>query len=191
MRAGPHARGLVALPPRVGLFYLRALVTARRLGDRWSLDVVTRPHELAEILRVARGRRHVVEIGTATAWTATALALADPERRVVSVDVEEHDHRDRYRALAPRSARERIDLRLVGGDEAVPGVDGVDLLFVDGAHDADSTVAAYEAWAPRLAPGALVLFHDYGDPDYPGVAAAVQRRGLAGRPHGRMFIATV
>lgn len=179
----------MALPPRVALFYLRALMAARRVGDRWSLDVVTRPHELAALLRVARGRRHVVEIGTATAWTATALALADSERRVVSVDVEEHEHRDRYLALAPASCRERVDLRLVAGTEAVPGVEGVDLLFIDGAHDADSTVQAYEAWAPRLAPGALVLFHDYDDPDYPGVTAAVERLGLAGRAHGRMFIA--
>ena len=183
-----QARGLVRLPPRVALFYLRALVTAYRAGDRWSLDVVTRPHELAALLRVARGRRHVVEIGTATAWTSTALALADPARRVVSVDVTEHDHRDRYLALAPSSCRERIDLRLITEDDAVPGVEDVDLLFVDGAHDAESTVRAYEAWAPRLTPDALVLFHDYGDPAYPGVAAAVERLGLPGRPHGRMFV---
>lgn len=182
-----QAAALARLPPRVAAFYVRALRTARACGDRWSLDVATRPRELAAILRLARGRRHVVEIGTATAWTSTALVLADPVRQVVSFDVVARAHRERYVALAPAEARRRLDLRLRPGEDPPPDVTGVDLLFVDGAHDEASNVAVFEAWRPRLAPGALVLFHDFGDPAYPGVAGAIERLGLDGEEHHRLF----
>jgi predicted O-methyltransferase YrrM len=178
---------LVRLPPRVARFYLRALRTAHALGDRWSLDVATRPRELAEVLRLARGRGLVVEVGTATAWTALAVALAEPQRRVVSFDVEVRAHRERYVRLVPEAVRARVDLRLGPGERPPADVRDVELLFVDGAHDEASNVAVFEAWRPRLAPGALVLFHDFGDPAYPGVAAAVERLGLQGDARGRLF----
>ena len=180
---------LIRLPLPVARFYLSALRTARAHGDRWSLDVVTRPRELTTLLRVARGRRRVVEVGTATAWTTIAFALADEDRHVISFDVEEREHRDDYLALAPASVRARIELHTRSGDDPPPSIGDIDLLFLDGAHDEASTVAAYTAWLPRLAAGALVLFHDYGDPAYPGVEAAVRSLGLVGSPHGRLFVA--
>ena len=36
------------------------------------------------------------------------------------------------------------------------------------------------AWQPRMAPGGLVVLHDYGNPAYPGVAEAVAELGLEG-----------
>jgi predicted O-methyltransferase YrrM len=182
-----QAAGLARLPPKVARFYARALRTASRAGDRWSLDVATRPHELAAILRLARGRHAVVEVGTATAWTTLALALADEERRVVSFDVEVRAHRDRYVRLVPEHVRRRVDLRLGRGEAPPDDVAGVDVLFIDGAHDEASNLTVFEAWRPRLAAGALVLFHDYGDPAYPGVASAVERLGLDGEVHRRLF----
>ena len=88
-----QAASLVRLPPPVAWFYVRALGAAYRHGDRWSLDVVTRPRELAAILDVARGRTAAVEIGTGTAWTTIALALADPRRRGLSLDPFVRPHR--------------------------------------------------------------------------------------------------
>ena len=39
------------------------------------------------------------------------------------------------------------------------------LVFVDGAHSEDLVRADYEAWAPKLRPGGLLLFHDvFEDP---------------------------
>lgn len=183
-----QARSFARLPNSVAVFYLRALLTAYRHGDRWSLAVVTRPRDLAPLLAIAEGRRTVVEVGTATAWTSSALVLSDPQRRVVTLDVEEHEHRERYLALLPRQARERIDLRLAPGEHRQPDVDGVDLLFLDGAHDAEATKNAHEAWRPALAPNALVAFHDYGDPAYPGVQEAVERLRLEGDARGRLFV---
>ena len=182
-----QAGSLVRLPPPVAWFYLRALAAAYRHRDRWSLDVVTRPRELAAILAVARGRTDAVEIGTGTAWTAIALALADPRRTVLSLDPVVRPQREAYLRLVAPGVRARITLQRRPGDDPPPGPAGVDFLFVDGAHDEESTVAAYRAWEDRLAPGACVAFHDYGDPAYPGVSSAVARLGLTGTSRNRLL----
>lgn len=49
----------------------------------------------------------------------------------------------------------------------------IGLLFVDDDHSAEGVHAAFEAWAPRLAEGAVIAFDDYGHPDWPGVKQAV------------------
>src|SRR6185312_7143509 len=49
----------------------------------------------------------------------------------------------------------------------------VGLLFVDDDHSAEGVHAAFEAWVPHLAEGAVIAFDDYGHPDWPGVKQAV------------------
>lgn len=49
----------------------------------------------------------------------------------------------------------------------------VGLLFVDGDHTKGGARRDIEAWAPHLAPGAVIAVDDYGHPDWPGVAQAV------------------
>jgi hypothetical protein len=39
-----------------------------------------------------------------------------------------------------------------------------------------------------LAPGAPIVFDDYGHPDYPGVAEAVAELGLTGELRGTLFV---
>ena len=175
-----------ALPPRPALFQARAMLRAQRLDDDWALDSSTRPADVAELLRLARGRRAVVELGTATGWTAGALLLADPQRRLTSFDPVAREHRDAYLRLLPRSARERLELVRAPGHEAQGA--GVELLFVDSSHDHAATVAEVRAWRPRLASGGVVVLHDYGNPAYPGVAAAVEELGLDGRPHAGLWL---
>ena len=175
-----------ALPPRAALFQARAMLRAARLGDDWALQSSTRPADVAELLRLARGRRAAVELGTATGWTAGALLLADPQRRLASYDPVVREHRDAYLALLPPAARARLELVAEPGHHARG--DGVELLFVDSSHDRDATVAEVRAWQPRLAPGALVVLHDYGNPSYPGVAEAVAELGLDGRPHAGLWL---
>ena len=175
-----------ALPARAALFQARAMLRAARLGDDWALQSSTRPADVAELLRLARGRRLVVELGTATGWTAGSLLLADRKRRLMSFDPVVREHREAYLRLLPRSARERLELVTAPGHEA-RGV-GVELLFVDSSHDRDATVAELRAWEPRLAPGALVVLHDYANPAYPGVAEAVEELGLSGREHAGLWL---
>jgi predicted O-methyltransferase YrrM len=175
-----------ALPWRPAAFQARAMLRAARLGDDWALLSSTRPADVAELLRLAQGRRNAVELGTATGWTAGALVLADPHRRLASFDPVVREHRDAYLALLPRAARERLELVRAPGHDARG--DGVELLFVDSSHDRDATIAEVRAWQPRLAPGALVVLHDYGNPAYPGVAEAVAELELDGRPHAGLSL---
>jgi predicted O-methyltransferase YrrM len=175
-----------ALPARAALFQARAMLRAARLGDDWALQSSTRPADVAELLALAKGRRRAVELGTATGWTAGALLLAEPERRLTSFDPVVREHRDAYLALLPRHARERLELVPAPGHEARG--ERIELLFVDSSHDRDATVAEFRAWEPRLAPGALVVLHDYGNPAYPGVAEAVAELGLGGREHAGLWL---
>jgi predicted O-methyltransferase YrrM len=180
---------LLRLPPRVALFYSRARRAAARNGDEWSLRSATGPRSLATLLRLARGRRRVVEIGTGTAWTAAALALADRERRVLSFDPRVWPERDRYLALAGPDAASRIELIAAGGEDG-PGEHAFrpDMVFVDGSHERELTVRTFTSWRPALAPGAIVAFHDHDNPEYPGVGAAIRELGLEGEVAGDVFV---
>ena len=176
------------LPRQVARFHRRARRLAERTGHAWGLEAATTPDDLARLLRLARGRRSVVELGTGPAWTAISLALADPARRVTSFDPVVHEHRDDYLALVP--AETRAQVRFVQAEGALGATAhpaGVELLFVDSTHERAATVAELRAWGPRLAPGAVVVLHDYGHPDFPGVAEAVRELGLDGTVTGGMF----
>lgn len=48
----------------------------------------------------------------------------------------------------------------------------VDLLFIDGLHDAKSVTLDLERWTPRMNKGGLIIGHDYNQPD---VKAAVDK----------------
>jgi predicted O-methyltransferase YrrM len=180
---------LLRLPPRVALFYSRARRTAAREGDDWSLRSATGPESLARILRLARGRTRVVEIGTGTAWTTAALLIADRDRHVLSFDPRVWPQRDRYLALAGAGIGARLEL-VEGGGEEGPGERAwrPDMLFVDGSHDRDLTIATFEAWRPALAVGAIVAFHDFENPEYPGVTGAIRALGLDGEADGDVFV---
>jgi predicted O-methyltransferase YrrM len=173
----------------VALFYSRARRSAARSGDEWSLRSATGPESLARLLRLARGRRRVAEIGTGTAWTTAALALADRERRVLSFDPKVWPERERYLRLAGPDAAARIEL-VEGGGEDGPGERGFepDMLFVDGSHERDLTIRTVESWRAVLRPGAIVAFHDYGNPKYPGVSEAIRALGLRGEADGDVFV---
>ena len=172
-------------------FYARALLLALRLGDAHSLKISSRPRELAALLRAARGRIRVVEHGTATAWAAIALALEDPRRQVTTYDPEQVLHRERYLSLVPASVRSRIELVALPAERPLEHHANTELLFLDGPHQRAELVRDFNAWRDRLAPGALVAFHDYDDPDWPGVAEAVRDLALTGNSCGHLFVARV
>ena len=180
--------GLRLLPLSVAVFFLRARGRARRRRDRFSLDSAARPSELATLLALAEGRSAVVELGTGTGWTAAAFALAAVDRRVISYDPTVRPQRAGYLRLAATAA-DRVELRALP-DHLGPGPDDppAQLLFIDSSHEREATVLAFRAWRPALAPGAVVVFHDYGHPDYPGVAEAVTELGLSPRVEGGLFV---
>jgi predicted O-methyltransferase YrrM len=181
------AAALRRLPPRVASFNLRARRVARRTGDAFSLQSALRPAKLAALLDAAAGRRVLVELGTGTAWTTIALVLADPARTIVSYDIVERE-RAAYLALVPDSVRTRITFVTAPAEDGPVGLSGVELLFVDSSHERDPTLAQIAVWRSALAPGALVVFDDYGHPDYPGVAQAVAALGATGTVRASMFL---
>jgi predicted O-methyltransferase YrrM len=180
---------LRVLPLRVALFQARARVVAHRRGDRFSLTSVTRPGDLRTLLSLARGRAHVVELGTATGWTAISLALSDPARRVTSFDPVSRPEPARYLRLVGPEVRSRITLVAARGSDGPRDDRPVDLLYIDSSHDRAPTIEEVDAWRPALAPGAVIVFDDYGHPDYPGVREAVQELGLDGRLVGALYVA--
>jgi predicted O-methyltransferase YrrM len=180
---------LRVLPSRVARFYWSAWRHALRDDDRFSVASAARPAELAQLLALARGRRAVVELGTGTAWSAIALALDDDARRIVSYDPSVRAERDAYLTLAGSDARARIELR-VEPDSAGPhaGDAPVELLFIDSEHEREPVLAAFAAWRDALAANAVVVFHDYAHPQYPGVREAVVELGLSGEEVGGVFV---
>lgn len=182
-------RAALALPREVRRFHARAHRLARRLGDDFSLTSASHPRDVARILDLARGAREVVEIGTGTAWTTLSLALADPARRVVSYDPVVQEHRAAYLGLVTDDVRARVELVEGFGEPGAAGrAQPVEFLFVDSSHDRAETVATFQAWEPHLAPGGVVVFHDYGHPEYPGVAEAIAELGLDGRDEGEIYV---
>jgi hypothetical protein len=179
---------LPALPPRVAWFQLRARRLAHGTGDVFSLTSATRPPDLRTLLSLARGRRRVVELGTATGWTTISLALADPERCVLSCDVVERAEPQRYLGLVDGSVRDRIQLAIRPGSDGPLSAAPVDLLYIDSSHDREQTVAEVLAWRPSLSPGAVIVFDDYTHPAFPGVHEAIVELGLAGRQRGTLFV---
>jgi predicted O-methyltransferase YrrM len=177
------------LPPRVALFRARARRLALRRGDEFTLASATSAREVGELLKVARGARHVVELGTGTAWTAIALALADRRRRVVTYDSVARPERDLYLQLAGRPARGRIVLvDQPAGAGPRPGTPAPDFVFLDSSHERAETTETFAIWRAALAPGGAIAFHDYADPRYPGVTEAIRELGLRGEERGHLFL---
>jgi predicted O-methyltransferase YrrM len=180
--------GLRVLPVRVARFHWRARREARRIGDRFSLVSATRPHDLRTLLKLARGRRRVVELGTGTGWTAIALALADPARAVITYDPVARPERELYLALSDASVRERITFVNEPGSNGPKDGLPVDLLYIDSCHGCQATIDEVNAWLPALRPGGLVVMDDFAHPEFPGVRDAVRRLELSGRQRGTMFV---
>jgi predicted O-methyltransferase YrrM len=180
---------LRVLPPPVALFVWRAIRYARRAEDRFSLASAARPAELARLLSLARDRKSVVELGTGTGWSAIALALDDPTRKVVTYDPCVRHERNAYLNLVDPSVRARIELREEPDTEGPRnGEAPVEMLFIDSSHERDAVLAAVRAWRDALEPGAVVVVHDYDHPDYPGVREAILQLGWSGEQNGGLFV---
>jgi cephalosporin hydroxylase len=180
--------GLRGFRSRVLWFHWCARQEAWRTNDRFSLASVTRPADMRVVLEMTRGRSRVVELGTATAWTAITLALDDRRRRVVTYDVIEREEAKRYLDLVGPDVREQIELVVAPGCTGPQDQQPVDLLYIDSSHTREHTIAEVQAWQPYLRPGAPILFDDYTHPDYPWVREAIEELGLKGETRGTLFI---
>jgi predicted O-methyltransferase YrrM len=140
------------------------------------------------LLELARGRSRIVELGTATGWTAITLALGDPDCRVETYDVFERTEPHRYLVLVGPDVKKRIEFVLAPGSTGPRDRGPVDLLYIDSSHAREQTIAEVRAWQPHLRLGAPVLFDDYSHTDYPGVREAIEELGLEGEQRGNLFV---
>lgn len=129
----------------------------------------------------------VVEIGSycgrSTVILGTAVRQARVGCRVLAIDPHEgglsvpgvgNSH------VAPTLVKFRETMRSAGVQECVQEVlqksfevkvsFPISVLFIDGLHDFDNVARDYWHFASSLVDGALVMFHDYGNPDFPNVA---------------------
>jgi predicted O-methyltransferase YrrM len=173
----------------VALFYARSRRLAKRRHDEWSLHSSTKPADLKALIELAEGRREVVEIGTGTAWTAAALALADRRREITTYDPVVRGEREWYIGLAGIPVRKRVTFESDDGETAAETYEGrPDLLYIDGSHERERTIGTFMAWRPKLAPDAIVAFHDFHNPVYPGVREAILELGLDGHALGEFYV---
>jgi hypothetical protein len=121
-------------------------------------------NEGATLAELARGRR-VIEVGSYLGLST--VCLAREAKHVVAVDTFDGRGTPRPRPcldaflanLERYGVRDRVTP--VNPDADIPG-GPFDLAFIDGAHDRASVEADVRLVLPRLAPGGLVAFHDYG-----------------------------
>ncbi len=180
--------GLRGQRPRVLWFHWRARRVAWRTGDQFSLSSTTRPADMRVLLELARDCSRIVEIGTATAWTAITLVLDGQERRIVTYDTFERIEPQRYLELVRPDVKERIELVVAPGSTGPRDPQPVDLLYIDSSHEREQTIEEVRAWQPYLRPGAQIVFDDYANPDYPGVREAIEELGLEGERRGTLFV---
>lgn len=64
----------------------------------------------------------------------------------------------------------------------------VGLLYIDADHSPEGVRADWEAWQPNLAPGAVVIFDDYGRSKYPGITELVDNLGYPVEVVGKIAI---
>lgn len=104
------------------------------------------------------GARQVLEIGTFTGYSSTAMALALPaDGRIVCCDVSREWTDVAQRAWADAGVADRVDLRLAPASETLATLDddSFDMAFIDA--DKIGYDAYYEGCLRVVRPGGLIL----------------------------------
>jgi predicted O-methyltransferase YrrM len=123
-----------------------------------SMQIAPEQGAFMALLVKLAGARRVLEIGTFTGYSSTAMALALPaDGRITCCDVSREWTDRARRAWADAGVADRVDLRLGPAlatlDRLEPGT--FDLAFIDA--DKPSYDAYYEACLRLVRPGGLIL----------------------------------
>lgn len=139
----------------------------------------TTRRELARIIELLPPNARLLEIGTDSGGTASRIADARPDVQITCLDIfAGWPHRSIAHSPSNWRTNQRPNMHLWVGDVASYAAQcGVlfDVVLIDGDHT-EAGVARDLVTAPELlTPTGLLLAHDYADPGWPGVRAAVDR----------------
>jgi predicted O-methyltransferase YrrM len=116
----------------------------------------------------------VVEIGRYRGGSTVIIGAALDRGMLHSYDIDIRQGRDGVEldrqltgVLERYGLADRVRLHVADSRSAEPPPGRLDILFVDGDHSEAGVRADFEHWAPLLAPGGHLLFHDAVDaPDF-------------------------
>jgi hypothetical protein len=133
--------------------------------------------------------RRLFAIGNAIGWSTLALALLNPEARVLAIDAGLDQNADEGIAFTNRVAREEglpVTAVAARSPEGVAGVLAehamvpIDFAFIDGFHSVDQIALDFNAIRAHAAADCLYLFHDVANYALePGLDRIAAASGLA------------
>jgi caffeoyl-CoA O-methyltransferase len=126
-----------------------------------SMQIAVEEGALLALLVQLTGARRIVEVGTFTGYSSTAMALAlPPGGEIVCCDVSKEYTDVALRAWAEAGVADRVELRLAPAVEtldallAAGGAGGFDMAFIDA--DKENYAAYYERALRLVRPGGLI-----------------------------------
>jgi len=146
------------------------------LGDR-TISTSLTESEGARLAELASGRR-VLELGSANGYSAVRMAAS--AAGVLAVDPHAHvpGSLERMREnLSLFDPERRVSMLLAFSEDALPWLASVgarfDLIFIDADHSEKAVLHDVAHAYALLAPGAVMVCHDYGEDSCPGVKLAL------------------
>lgn len=143
------------------------------------------PDELEKLAELAIDK-DVLEVGSFKGLSAWAMAIA--AKSVWSVDthkansagqqqMEDHTTLAAFQRAISRFSHVRYlisDSATAALSDALPA--DFDMVFLDAMHTYEDVKGDIARWYPRVRPGGLMVFHDYGHDHFPGVKQAVDEQ---------------
>ena len=95
-------------------------------------------------------------------------------KKTTGMNIYKHNIHDHDYYLVEGNSRDSL---IVGRIKAL--LPNVDLLFIDGDHSKKGVIADFNNYSPLVSKGCVIVFDNYGDPNWKGVKKAVDKLDLS------------